>query len=85
MADGGGTGWVRLLRTGITTLTAASTFAFASPRSASADERALADAVVAGLPPTAYARVDLLPGRDGPVVLEVELVEPSRGPPPRPW
>ena len=33
---------------------------------------------MASLSPTAYARVDLLPGADGPVVLEVELTEPSR-------
>lgn len=32
-------------------------------------------AVVPG--PTLCARVDLLPGPDGPLVLEVELVEPS--------
>ena len=29
------------------------------------------------LPDTAYARIDLLPGDDGPLVSEVELVEPS--------
>jgi hypothetical protein len=49
-----------------------------SPRVPSADERALGDAAVAyvverfGTP--AYARVDLLPG---PMVIEMELVEPS--------
>ncbi|MFV0632881.1 ATP-grasp domain-containing protein [Demequina sp.] len=40
-------------------------------------ERALADAIVATLPGLAYARVDLLPTPDGPVVLELELTEPS--------
>jgi len=29
------------------------------------------------LPRTAYARIDLLPGPEGPLVLEVELTEPS--------
>jgi hypothetical protein len=49
-----------------------------SPRDPTADERAIADAVLAhlaerfGVP--AYARVDVLPG---PQVIEVELVEPS--------
>lgn len=42
-----------------------------------AAERKLADAIVASLPPLAYTRVDLLPGDDGPVVLELELTEPS--------
>ena len=36
-----------------------------------------AERVVATLPTTAYARVDLLPTGDGPVVLELEVVEPS--------
>lgn len=40
-------------------------------------ERAVGDAVVARLPSTAYARIDLLPSAAGPVVLEVELTEPS--------
>lgn len=40
-------------------------------------ERMIGDAVVGRLPATAYARIDLLPGDDGPVVLEVELTEPS--------
>lgn len=40
-------------------------------------ERELADAVIDHLPDTAYARIDLLPMADGPVVLEVELTEPS--------
>ena len=51
---------------------------------ATAAERSLADAVVAALPSLvdggsdiAYARVDLLPTRMGPVVLELELTEPS--------
>jgi hypothetical protein len=56
-------------------------------REATADERAVADRVVATLrdvvpgaagAPLLYARVDLLPGPDGsPVLLEVELTEPS--------
>ena len=41
-------------------------------------ERELADRVVATLPKElAYARVDLLPSEDGPVLLELELTEPS--------
>jgi len=51
---------------------------------ATAAERALADAVVTALPSLveggraiAYARVDLLPTSTGPVVLELELTEPS--------
>jgi glutathione synthase/RimK-type ligase-like ATP-grasp enzyme len=40
-------------------------------------ERALGDSVVAHIPETAYARIDLLPTPDGPVVLEVEVTEPS--------
>lgn len=47
------------------------------PRSATGPERAIGDAVMARLPETAYARIDLLPTVDGPVVLEVELTEPS--------
>ena len=56
-------------------------------REATPEERALADRVVAALPqivpgaddqPLLYTRVDLLPGAEGtPVVLEVELTEPS--------
>lgn len=56
-------------------------------REASEAERAVADRVVAALPglvpgagdgPLLYTRVDLLPGEGGdPVVLEVELTEPS--------
>lgn len=52
------------------------------PRDPGDDERALADSVVAdvrarfGIEPL-YARVDLLPSDDGPVVVELELVEPS--------
>ncbi|MBS0193656.1 MAG: hypothetical protein JSR34_05360 [Proteobacteria bacterium] len=56
-----------------------------SPRTPGADERALADRVIAALPdlvdsayPLAYARVDLIRTEDGsPCVLELELVEPS--------
>ncbi len=40
-------------------------------------EVALGERVVARLPRTAYARIDLLPTPDGPVVLEVEVTEPS--------
>ena len=53
-----------------------------TPRTASAAEQAVGDAAVAyvrdrfGGDPL-YARVDLLPGPDGPVVVELELVEPS--------
>lgn len=38
---------------------------------------AIGERIVAGLAPTAYARIDLLPTDAGPVVLEVELTEPS--------
>lgn len=53
-----------------------------TPRDPSAAEVALGDQVIAflgerfGAAPL-YARVDLLPGPDGPVVVETELVEPS--------
>jgi glutathione synthase/RimK-type ligase-like ATP-grasp enzyme len=53
-----------------------------TPRTASAAERAAADAAVGyvrerfGADPL-YTRVDLLPGADGPVLVELELVEPS--------
>lgn len=47
------------------------------PRVPTAEQRALADRVLAGLPPTAYARVDLVPGAGGPELLELELTEPS--------
>jgi glutathione synthase/RimK-type ligase-like ATP-grasp enzyme len=47
------------------------------PRTPTAAEVDLADAVLAVLPDTAYARIDLLPGDEGPLVSEVELVEPS--------
>jgi glutathione synthase/RimK-type ligase-like ATP-grasp enzyme len=43
----------------------------------SPDQLAVAELAVATLPATAYARVDLLPSGDGPVVLELEVVEPS--------
>jgi glutathione synthase/RimK-type ligase-like ATP-grasp enzyme len=52
-----------------------------SPRIASAAERALGARVVAEIHDRfgdlVYARVDLLPTPDGPVVIEVELTEPS--------
>ncbi|MEV6925773.1 hypothetical protein AB0M46_14905 [Dactylosporangium sp. NPDC051485] len=52
-----------------------------SPREPSAAELALAKEVLAALPAPAeellYARVDLLPSPEGPVVIEVELTEPS--------
>ena len=51
------------------------------PRDPPADERALADAVVARLGGLAYARVDVVRGPDGaggvPLLLELELTEPS--------
>jgi hypothetical protein len=44
-------------------------------------ERALADAVLAAVPrdlgDPVYARVDLVEGSDGPLLLELELIEPS--------
>lgn len=46
-------------------------------RVASATELDIAHAVMAHLPETAYARIDLLPGPDGPMVSEIELIEPS--------
>jgi len=33
--------------------------------------------VLALLPETAYARIDMLPTDDGPVISEIELIEPS--------
>lgn len=50
------------------------------PRVPSAQEREVADRVVAAIPGDVplYARVDLIPDRDGsPVLLELELTEPS--------
>lgn len=47
------------------------------PRDPPADERALADQVVARLDDLAYARVDIVRGADGPLLLELELTEPS--------
>ena len=51
------------------------------PRTPSASDRTVADAVTAFLTDRfgtlLYARVDLLEGPDGPMVLEVELTEPS--------
>jgi glutathione synthase/RimK-type ligase-like ATP-grasp enzyme len=53
-----------------------------SARAPAADERALADTVIASVRERfggdlAYARVDLVPGVDGPQLLELELTEPS--------
>jgi glutathione synthase/RimK-type ligase-like ATP-grasp enzyme len=48
-----------------------------TPRDPPADERALADEVVARFSDLAYARVDIVRGADGPHVLELELTEPS--------
>jgi glutathione synthase/RimK-type ligase-like ATP-grasp enzyme len=50
-----------------------------SVREPSAEEHEVAQRVVAAVPggPPLYARVDLLPGPDGPVLLELELAEPS--------
>jgi glutathione synthase/RimK-type ligase-like ATP-grasp enzyme len=48
-----------------------------TPRDPPADERALADAVVARVGDVAYARVDVVRGPEGPLVLELELTEPS--------
>jgi glutathione synthase/RimK-type ligase-like ATP-grasp enzyme len=47
------------------------------PTTASSAELDLALTVLAELPGLAYARVDLLPTDTGPVVLELELTEPS--------
>lgn len=47
------------------------------PHTATSAERALGDRVVGHIPATAYARIDLLPAAEGPVLLEVELTEPS--------
>jgi glutathione synthase/RimK-type ligase-like ATP-grasp enzyme len=47
------------------------------PREPSAAERAVAEQVLAAVDePLLYARVDLLPGPDGPLLLELELTEP---------
>ena len=51
-----------------------------TPRTPSAAERALADQVLAAVPGSTdllYARVDLLPTPTGPVLIELELTEPS--------
>jgi glutathione synthase/RimK-type ligase-like ATP-grasp enzyme len=47
------------------------------PRRATRDQLAVGEIVMSELPPTAYARIDLLPTASGPAVLEVELTEPS--------
>lgn len=54
------------------------------PTTPTGAERELADHIIAALPDLveggeqiAYARVDLLPSSDGPVLLELELTEPS--------
>lgn len=46
-------------------------------RAATPAEMAIGEQVVARLAPTAYARIDLLPTAAGPLVLEVEVTEPS--------
>jgi hypothetical protein len=44
----------------------------------SAAERAVAEAVLAAIDePLLYARIDLVPGPDGPLVIEIELIEPD--------
>ena len=48
-----------------------------TPTTATSEELELAQRILADLPGLAYARVDLLPSADGPVVLELELTEPS--------
>lgn len=49
-----------------------------SARTATPDQVAVAAAAVAAVPgEVLYARVDMVPGPDGPVVLEVEVTEPS--------
>lgn len=49
-----------------------------SPRVATPAERAVALRAVAAAPePLLYARVDLVPGPDGPVVIELEVTEPT--------
>ena len=50
-----------------------------SPRAATPTERAVAEQALATVPggPLLYGRVDLVEGSDGPLVLELELVEPS--------
>jgi glutathione synthase/RimK-type ligase-like ATP-grasp enzyme len=49
-----------------------------TPHKPSKTERKLAEQVLATVPERLlYARVDLLPGPDGPLLLEVELTEPS--------
>lgn len=47
------------------------------PHLATAAELDLGDRIVEALGPTAYARVDLVQTPDGPVLLELELTEPS--------
>lgn len=53
-----------------------------APHVATPDELAIGEAVLAtpalrGFGPLAYARIDLVPAAEGPVVLELELIEPS--------
>lgn len=51
-----------------------------TPRAATPAERAVAEAALAAVPagaPLLYGRVDLVAGPDGPLLLELELVEPS--------
>ena len=44
---------------------------------ASPEERAFGAAVLHAAPPLAYARVDFVPGGDGPLLMELELIEPA--------
>jgi hypothetical protein len=51
-----------------------------TPRTPTAAQREVAVAALAAVPlpgPLLYARVDLLPGPDGPLLVELELTEPS--------
>lgn len=48
------------------------------PVTPTAAQRAVAEAAIAAIgTPVLYARVDLVPGADGPAVMELELVEPD--------
>jgi glutathione synthase/RimK-type ligase-like ATP-grasp enzyme len=68
-----------ILRDGAPEIDGLFAFGDITARDPSDAEKALAASVLAALPhPTPlYARVDLLPSPDGPLLLELELVEPS--------